>query len=440
MRALLCLNNMWSWSGGFAMYLVWARAGSWRDIPYPSSHLTGYWDALPAHLHPRNTNADWNVYQEWASAFYSTPRAVALADEALRRVVSRTNALSGLAYRDDGTILGWELCNEPRAVAPEAERGRYRQAYMQWVQQTAARIKRLSPRHLVAVGSEGTTPFESYINVGFDETHALAEIDVITIHVWAQNWDWGDASGKERFESALRHALPYIEDHAARARTLDKPMIIEEFGLARDMQSHDPHAATLHRDAYFSALVRHAARLDVSGIMPWAWSGTGRPRVHAGYWRAGDALLGDPPHEPQGWYGLYDTDETTLRLLRQGWAMQATPPTPPWPPTPPMPPPTRVGTPCHSDQAGDISEAACESWCSSSAHCVWCKCQGCGRRIGCASTGDERECHSNELGDTDYETCESWCNPSSISEHCSFCKCRACANARAACALDDDDD
>ena len=66
--------------------------------------------------------------------------------------------------------------------------------------------KRLSPRHLVAVGSEGTTPFESYINVGFDETHALAEIDVITIHVWAQNWDWGDASGKERFESALRHA------------------------------------------------------------------------------------------------------------------------------------------------------------------------------------------------------------------------------------------
>ena len=31
----------------------------------------------------------------------------------------------------------------------------------------------------------------------------------------------------------------------------------------------------------------------------------------------GEHLLGDPPHEPQGWYSVFDTDETTLRLIRQ---------------------------------------------------------------------------------------------------------------------------
>ena len=26
--------------------------------------------------------------------------------------------------------------------------------------------------------------------------------------------------------------------------------------------------------------------------------------------------LGDPPHEPQGWYGAFDTDKTTHTLIR----------------------------------------------------------------------------------------------------------------------------
>lgn len=430
MRAILCLNNMWSWSGGFAMYLVWARGGTWRDIPYPSSHLSGYWDARPAGQRPQNTQADWNVYQEWASAFYSSPRAVALADEAVRRVVARTNAISGLDYAADGTILAWELCNEPRAVAPAEARTTARVAYLAWVRTTAAKIKQLSPRQLVAVGSEGTTPFEEYINVDFDATHALREIDVVTIHVWAQNWDWGDASGKARFESALNQALPYIEDHAQRARTLRKPLVIEEFGFARDMQSYDPQYSTMHRDAYYAALVRDATRLGVSGVMPWAWSGKGRPRVHGGYWRPGDDFLGDPPHEPQGWYSIYDTDESTLRLLREGRSMHATPPTPPWSPTPPSPPPEPVAAACHSDLVGDINVEACEGWCSDTTHCVWCKCRGCGARIGCGPPAAARTCHSAEAGDFDYEACEAWCQPETAPEHCGFCKCRGCPAAR----------
>ena len=42
--------------------------------------------------------------------------------------------------------------------------------------------------------------------------------------------------------------------------------------------------------------------------MPWAWGGEGRPRSPGGYWAAGDDVIGDPPHEPQGWYSVFDAD------------------------------------------------------------------------------------------------------------------------------------
>ena len=28
------------------------------------------------------------------------------------------------------------------------------------------------------------------------------------------------------------------------------------------------------------------------------------------------SYLGDPPHEPQGWYGVFDTDVSTHALIR----------------------------------------------------------------------------------------------------------------------------
>ena len=28
------------------------------------------------------------------------------------------------------------------------------------------------------------------------------------------------------------------------------------------------------------------------------------------------AYLGDPPHEPQGWYGVFDGDESTQAVVR----------------------------------------------------------------------------------------------------------------------------
>ena len=49
----------------------------------------------------------------------------------------------------------------------------------------------------------------------------------------------------------------------------------------------------------------------------WAWNGEARAQHPDAHFRDGDlAYMGDPPHEPQGWYGNFDTDEGMLALVR----------------------------------------------------------------------------------------------------------------------------
>jgi mannan endo-1,4-beta-mannosidase len=34
-------------------------------------------------------------------------------------------------------------------------------------------------------------------------------------------------------------------------------------------------------------------------------------------WSPGDDLIGDPPHERQGWYSIYNTDLTTHDVIKK---------------------------------------------------------------------------------------------------------------------------
>lgn len=456
-RAMLVLNNMWSWSGGFSTYLMWAsrhdanggnggnggNSGSgkgkttWREIPYPSSHLDGYWDARPPSERPHHTSADWHEYQVYASKFYTNPRAVALAEGSMRWLLTRRNSITGLLYSDDPTVFAWELCNEPRAVTSDpAERPALRASYLRWVTRSSSLIKSLAPKQLVAVGSEGITPFAEYVNQDFLATHAITDVDLITIHIWPQNWEWGDASSQAKYEAGKNKALTYLSEHAQHAKTLGKPLLLEEFGLARDMQSLDPEASAHRRDAFYTAMLAAASKLpNVAGVMPWAWGGEGRHPASAAsstrtsaaadprYWREKDDVMGDPPHESQGWYSVLDSDASTLGVLRRGFNAQRLPPSPPWPPVPPTPPPSGpLPAPppaCYSTQADDSPYATCEPWCALSAHCSMCKCQRC-PRLHCA-----KSCRPYETDDADVEKCESWCDPS-VADHLKWCKCKGC--------------
>jgi mannan endo-1,4-beta-mannosidase len=282
-----------------AQYLAWDGRG---PIPYP----------------PPEPGGDWERYQKFTAGFYSDPRATAWARRAIRALVSRRNTATKRLYAEDPAIMAWELANEPRGTG-------HVDAFNEWISRTSGLIKSLDRRHLVTTGCEGDTPSPEASGVDFTRNHAPAGIDYATIHIWAQNWQWYDpARSTETYAPALEKMRSYMRSHAERARALGKPIVIEEFGLARDSATYDPAAGTSIRDDYYAAVFAEAYRLagagaPVAGVNFWAWAGEGRPRLAGSPWKAGDAWIGDPPHEMQGWYSVYDADVRTAAVI-SSWA------------------------------------------------------------------------------------------------------------------------
>lgn len=298
MYAVVCLADFWNWSGGMGQYLVWSGASD--SIPYPPPHPGGSWDR----------------YQVFVSQFYSNPKAVEMLNAHIRFVVNRTNASSGIPYKEDPTIMAWELANEPRGINNI-------DAYRKWISNTTAMIKQLDPNHLLTTGSEGMTS-SAYSGTDPEKDHADPNVDYQTVHIWVQNWNIYDpAKPDSTFERSVDYMTEYLAKHEQISRTLKKPMVLEEFGISRDSNSHEPNSPTLIRDQYyakvFESIYQRAKEKNtvVSGVNFWAWAGEGRPEVPEGLWKPNQDFIGDPPHEAQGWYSVYDQDTSTIAVIKK---------------------------------------------------------------------------------------------------------------------------
>jgi mannan endo-1,4-beta-mannosidase len=55
----------------------------------------------------------------------------------------------------------------------------------------------------------------------------------------------------------------------------------------------------------------------LAGSNFWAWGGEGRSAHEDHKFMPGDtSYVGDPPHEPQGWYSVFDNDQSTKEVIR----------------------------------------------------------------------------------------------------------------------------
>ena len=62
----------------------------------------------------------------------------------------------------------------------------------------------------------------------------------------------------------------------------------------------------------------------VAGVNLWSWGGEGRPRERDDHrWVDGDPLTGDPPHEVQGKYAIFDGDTTLKKIGALGASFAA---------------------------------------------------------------------------------------------------------------------
>ena len=301
MKAVLYLNNSWSWSGGYAAYLRWS--GTFEEEPVDSMNWVK-WCAAAAH-------------------FAQDPEAHRLFLCHVERMVSRRNTITGRPYAEDPTIMAWQIGNEPRAFSDASK-----EPFAQWVAETAALIKRLDHNHLVSVGSEGTVGCEQDKDL-YERLHADPNIDYLTAHIWPQNWGWverGKVATKEQdslmqqqLEAVNNETEAYIRIHTDLARTLNKPLVIEEFGYPRDANQFSHQASTCARDIYYRFMFQHVidskkASDVLAGVNFWGWNGEARAR-HL-WWEPYDPYMADPAQEEQGLYGVFDSDSTCL-IIRE---------------------------------------------------------------------------------------------------------------------------
>lgn len=298
LRAVLFLNNFWQWSGGMAQYMAW---------------LTGE----PA-LDP-DVTGDWHTFMQNSAAFYREPQAQAWYQQLIRHLVTRVNTVTGVAYRDDPTIMSWQLANEPRPGSDSGS-GPYHDAYVQWIHDTASYIKVLAPDQLVSTGSEGAMGSARDLGL-YRAAHSSPAVDYLTFHLWPKNWSWFDIRAPEAtWDNAVGLAKSYILNHIAIAQALHKPTVLEEFGIERDNGDYRLSSGTRWRDRFYLeifSLIESQARggAAIAGSNFWTWGGAGRAQSGDFLWREGDPFTGDPPQEPQGLNSVFDSDASTLGII-----------------------------------------------------------------------------------------------------------------------------
>lgn len=302
LTAVIYLTNFWEWSGGMMTYLYWTNGGRYINMNDPA--------------HP------WPEFADMSSEFYGHAAAVRMFDDYVRAVVGRRNTVTGRLYREDPAIMAWQLANEPRPGGSNEAGRKHMPAYLAWIGGTARLIKSIDSNHMVSTGSEGTQGCLEKDQCVVD-AHSAPGVDYVTAHIWPQNWGWADPKDLPgTWPTTERNVSAYLTRQVGIAKRLDKPLVIEEFGYPRDGGSFDPGSTTTYKDRYYK-LIYDAVLASVrcggplQGANFWGWGGEGRAQ-HADYRfvRGDTSYLGDPPHEPQGWYSVFDGDASTQAVIR----------------------------------------------------------------------------------------------------------------------------
>jgi mannan endo-1,4-beta-mannosidase len=265
-----------------------------------------------------DVTGNWNKFIATSAQFYREPMAQEAFRFAVKRLMTRTNTVSGRRYTEDPTIMSWQLANEPRPGV-DGDNTHF-EAFTRWIDDSAGFMKQLAPRQLVSTGSEGWMGTAGSREL-FVKSHRTKNVDYLTFHMWAPNWGWfKPREAQASYAGAWAKMQDYVNWHIDTANEMGKPIVLEEFGINRDEGSFEPAATTVYRDRFYSAvfdlLNRRAAAGDaIAGSNFWAWGGAGRTTNADFMWKAGDSFVGDPPQEPQGLYCVFDSDVSTLGIL-----------------------------------------------------------------------------------------------------------------------------
>lgn len=196
-------------------------------------------------------------YCTWAGGkphneFFSDPTMKGWYKDFVQMLLNRQNTISGKVYKEDETIFAWELGNELRAPGAKVS------LLVSWMEEMASFIKSIDHQHLLASGLEGfslSDPVQWMTIWGTDfiQCHQVNGIDLCTCHLYPDMWNLSPGE-----------VLEWLDKRIAWAEELQKPLIVEEFGLKRGAGGD-----TTARDEFFSHVIERCFQNKLLGFNFW---------------------------------------------------------------------------------------------------------------------------------------------------------------------------
>ena len=221
-------------------------------------------------------------------AFYTNPQIIKAYENAVAHIINHRNSITGVLYRNDPTILSWELANEPEDASDPTGK-----TITAWAAKISAFIHHLDPHHMIDLGDEGWFSASDPQNsanpgtwgqqkgVDWDAVLHLPYISFGTYHLYPDQWKATNAWGNL-----------WIAAHIKAARAAGKPALLEEFGIRNQQEQPSVYRQWIH-----TVYQNHGA-----GEMFWMLSGDLQPKQ---------------PYPNYDGYGVYYPSPTAT-VLREG--------------------------------------------------------------------------------------------------------------------------
>lgn len=171
-------------------------------------------------------------------AFYTDERVKSAYKDWVTHLALRTNSIDGVAYKDDPAVFSWELANEPRTINRtdfDAPEGWDAKTITTWADEMSAHLRRVDPNHMISVGDEGFLSsggqawmYEAPFGVDSEALTSLPNIDFGTFHLYPDHFGITADAGND-----------WITKHLELGRRLDKPYVLEEYGLRVERRDGD---------------------------------------------------------------------------------------------------------------------------------------------------------------------------------------------------------
>jgi mannan endo-1,4-beta-mannosidase len=243
-KIIFTFVNNWNDLGGMNQYLKWYSQ---------NNKLSGSFE-LNNRIYSQSSAA--NYYESKINAsvthddFYKLDTIKAWYKAYLKNILNRKNIYSGVEYKNDTSIMAFELANEPESSDKTG------QLIYNWIKEMSEYFKKIDQNHLLSTGEFGydvePNGYGNYSKwlldgqkgISFKLNSSIESIDYTTAHLYSEIWN--NTGGAE-----------WIYDHNNISILLGKPFLIGEYG------------SKVSRKVNFTSWLRAINETGAGGALLW---------------------------------------------------------------------------------------------------------------------------------------------------------------------------